>query len=107
MSAYICSIIINLKGILLTISGIEDQIHILCLAPKELCLVEFMAKLKANSNKWFREKTKLDFHWQDGYAAFSVSKSNLDDVKDYIELQEDHHHNVTAEEKFNALLKKH
>jgi hypothetical protein len=63
MSAYICSIIINLKGILLTISGIEDQIHILCLAPKELCLVEFMAKLKANSNKWFREKTKLDFQW--------------------------------------------
>jgi REP element-mobilizing transposase RayT len=36
---------------LLAISGIEDHIHILCLAPKELCLVDFMAKLKANSSK--------------------------------------------------------
>ena len=47
MSAYICSIIINLEGILLTISGIEDQIHILCLAPKELCLVGFYGKSKS------------------------------------------------------------
>jgi len=70
-------------------------------------MVEFMAKLKANSSKWFREKTKSDFHWQNGYAAFSVSKSNLDVVKHYIEHQKDHHNNVTAEEEFDALLKKH
>ena len=66
-----------------------------------------MAKLKATTSKWFREKTKLDSHWQDGYAAFSIIKSNLDEVKDYIEHQEDHHHNVATEEEFNALLKKH
>ncbi|HOM78857.1 MAG TPA: IS200/IS605 family transposase [Candidatus Cloacimonas acidaminovorans] len=107
MYAYLYGIIINLKGIPISIGGIEDHIHILCLAPKELSMVDFMVKLKANSSKWFREKTKLDFHWQDGYAAFSVSKSNIDDVKDYIEHQADHHHNITVEEEFNALLQKH
>ena len=107
MYGYLNGIIKNLNGIPLAIGGIEDHIHILCLAPKEMSIVEFMAKLKANSSKWFREQTRQDFHWQDGYAAYSVSKSNIESVKNYIEHQEDHHHNITTEEKFDALLKKH
>ena len=86
--------------------GIEDHIHILCLAPKELSMVDFMVKLKANSVNG-SGKNQIGFSLQDGYAAFSVSKSNIDDVKDYIEHQADHHHNITVEEEFNALLKKH
>ena len=107
MYGYLNGIIKNLNGIPLAIGGIEDHIHILCLAPKEISMVEFMTKLKANSSKWFREHARQDFHWQDGYAAFSVSKSNIESVKNYIEHQEDHHHNTTTEEEFNALLKKH
>jgi len=62
MHAYIYGLFINLKGLPLAIGGIEDHIHILCPAPKELCLFKFMEKLEANSSKRFREKTKLDFH---------------------------------------------
>ena len=45
MYAYLYGIIINLKGIPISIGGIEDHIHILCLAPKELSMVDFMVKL--------------------------------------------------------------
>jgi hypothetical protein len=66
-----------------------------------------MAKVKANSSKWFRAIHCPDFHWQDGYAAFSVSKSNLESVESYIDNQEEHHHHTTATEEWDALLKKH
>ncbi len=47
MHAYIYGLITNLKGLPLAIGGIENHIHILCLAPKELCLVGFYGKSKS------------------------------------------------------------
>ena len=48
----------------------------------------------------------LAFQWQTGYAAFSVSPSQLDKVTAYIRDQREHHKKVTFEEEFLALLKK-
>ena len=50
---------------------------------------------------------EADFAWQEGYAAFSVSRSNLSRVAAYIEKQEEHHRKMTFEEEFVALLKRH
>jgi REP element-mobilizing transposase RayT len=100
-------IINNLKGVPIQIGGIEDHVHILCLAPKDISLVEFMTKLKTNSSKWFREHSKLDFHWQDGYAAFSVSKSQIPAVIEYIKEQKEHHHHTSSIEELELLLRKH
>jgi hypothetical protein len=47
------------------------------------------------------------FSWQEGYAAFSVSKSNLSAVAKYIGTQQEHHRKLTFEQEFVALLKKH
>ncbi len=107
MHSYLAGNINRLKGKAILIGGIEDHVHILCLAPKEISLVEFMTKLKANSSKWFRERTKFDFSWQDGYAAFSVSKSQIPSVMSYIKEQKEHHHHTTAVEEFENLLRKH
>ncbi|MDY0152707.1 MAG: IS200/IS605 family transposase [Candidatus Cloacimonas sp.] len=107
MHRYMGGIISNLKGVPIQIGGIEDHVHILCLAPKEISLVEFMTKLKSNSSKWFRERSKLDFHWQDGYAAFSVSKSQIPAVIEYIKQQKEHHHHTSTIEEFELLLRKH
>jgi len=107
MHAYLAGIINNIGGVSIKINGIEDHVHILCLLPKELSIGEFMAKIKANSSKWFRQAHCPDFGWQDGYAAFSVSKSNLNEVENYIANQDEHHHHTTAIEEFDALLKKH
>ena len=104
---YMVGIIHNLKGVCFRIGGFEDHIHILCLIPKDISLVEFMTKLKSSSSKWFREFTKMDFHWQDGYGAFSVSKSMIPVVKDYIMNQRVHHTKHSFEDEFDNLLKSH
>jgi len=63
-------------------------------------------KLKANSSKWMGEQGK-DFSWQEGYAAFSVSSSNLDQVARYIQNRETHHRKANFEDEFRELLRKH
>jgi putative transposase len=49
----------------------------------------------------------LDFHWQNGYAAFSVSESNVEQVKRYIQKQEEHHRKMSFQDELRALLKRH
>lgn len=49
----------------------------------------------------------MDFSWQEGYGAFSVSSSNLDAVARYIRYQEAHHRKFSFEEEFRKLLEKH
>ncbi|HOZ01355.1 MAG TPA: IS200/IS605 family transposase [Candidatus Syntrophosphaera sp.] len=107
MHAYLAGIINKLGGKALKINGTEDHVHILCLLPKELSPADFMARVKANSSKWYREKHSLEFQWQDGYAMYSVSKSRLPEVEKYITGQKEHHFNISAWEEFDAMLKRH
>ena len=107
MRSYIKGIIDSLGGITLAIGGIADHVHILCLIPSTMSISEFMAKVKANSSKWFRAKYGPGFNWQEGYGAFSVSKSNIGAVTAYIRNQIDHHYHTSATEEFDAMLKKH
>jgi len=64
---------------------------------------------KALSSKWVHETfpDEADFGWQEGYAAFSVSQSNVPQVAAYIEKQAEHHKKITFEDEFLALLKCH
>jgi hypothetical protein len=48
-----------------------------------------------------------DFGWQAGYAAFSVSQSNVEPVNRYIETQEDHHCKMTFQDELRELLRRH
>jgi len=83
--------------------GTENHVHILFHLPPKLALAKAVALLKANSSKWMGER----FSWQEGYGAFSVSSSNLDQVGRYIQNQEAHHRKTTFEDEFRALLRKH
>jgi putative transposase len=74
--------------------------------PPKLALAKAMLLLKANSSKWLTEQGK-DFSWQEGYGAFSVSSSNLDQVIRYIQNQEAHHRKSSFEEEYRDLLRKH
>jgi putative transposase len=66
-----------------------------------------VAKLKVSSNQAMRERHLLKFHWQNGYAAFSVAESTLDAVAEYVSNQEAHHKTVTFQEEYRAFLKRH
>jgi putative transposase len=106
--AYMGGIITSLRGKPLLINGPKDHVHLLFVLPSTLSLADFMEKLKANSSKWVNEGSgRRVFSWQTGYAAFSVSQSKLNKVREYISQQEEHHRKLTYREEVMALLKKH
>jgi REP element-mobilizing transposase RayT len=106
---YIGGIIRGEGGILLEIGGINEHIHILTKFKPSISVSEMLASIKANSSKWANEnKMKMrKFGWQGGYAAFSVSESQVPAVTKYIRAQEEHHRKVSFQEEYITLLKKH
>ena len=52
-------------------------------------------------------KGNAGFYWQNGYAAFSVSQSNVDEVRRYIENQEEHHRRMTFQDELRTLFQRH
>jgi putative transposase len=88
------------------IGGMDDHIHLLIQIPPSLALAKAVNALKSNSSRWATEEG-FPFAWQQGYAAFSVSTSNVPAVIRYIQNQETHHKKMSFEAEFLALLKKH
>ena len=88
------------------IGGTSNHVHVLMPLPPRLAVANVVRVLKANSSKWMNENGHL-FHWQVGYAAFSVSVSNLQTVDEYVRKQAEHHKKRSFEEEFAALLQKH
>src|SRR6266705_1435202 len=104
--AYLAGICKNHEMIAVAIGGTENHVHLLLHLPPKLALAKAIALLKANSSKWMGEQRK-EFLCQEGYAAFSVSASHLDQVARYIQNQEAHHRKTSFEDEFRALLRKH
>ena len=79
------------------IGGTEDNVHALFSLSKNYALMKIVEEIKKGSSKWMKTdgSGKKDFHWQNGYAAFSVSRSNVVEVQRYIENQEEHHYRMT------------
>ena len=67
-----------------------------------------LARLRNATTAFFNGQLGLaDFRWQDGYGAFAVSYSNIDQVKTYLANQEQHHRRVSYQEEFLELLRRH
>jgi putative transposase len=90
----------------LQIGGVEDHLHALVTAPPIMAPSQIAQILKGESSKWIhREFPRLTgFSWQDGYSAFSVSKSNIPSVISYIENQREHHRRKTFQEEYLEFL---
>jgi len=104
--AYMIGIAHNLGLKILAAGGTSNHVHLLIALPPAMALAEAMQKLKANSSRWLGENG-VEFEWQKGYGAFSVSRSNIDEVSKYVARQEQHHRKTSFQEEFLALLKKH
>ena len=93
----------------LAIGGVDDHVHVLFSLSKNHALIKIVEEVKKGSSKWMkREGTgNADFYWQNGYAAFSVSQSNVEAVKRYIENQEEHHRKMTFQDELRILLERH
>jgi putative transposase len=87
----------------LAAGGISNHAHLLIALPPDMAVAKAIQVFKANSSRWIREHG-VDFSWQEGYGAFSVSSSNRDAVKDYIERQAEHHRVRSFEGEFEVLV---
>ena len=99
----------ELGGQSLLVNGPRDHAHMLFVQPRTLSIADLMAKVKANSSGWVKDRwpNLRRFGWQTGYAAFSVSKSHVEQVKRYIRNQEEHHRKISFIEEVVAFLDKH
>jgi REP element-mobilizing transposase RayT len=88
------------------VNGGEDHVHLLINLPPKVALATVVRAVKQGSSTWMNENGHL-FHWQVGYAAFSVSVSNLPAVDEYVRNQAEHHKKRSFEQEFAALLAKH
>ena len=93
----------------LVIGGVADHVHALFCLSKIHALAKVIEEVKKGSSKWLKAQGNEfhDFYWQAGYGAFSVSQSNVEEVRRYIEQQEEHHRVRSFQEEFVAFLKRH
>ena len=93
----------------LQVGGYEDHVHALVMAPPTLALSQAVQFLKGESSKWVHEEFPelKAFAWQDGYGAFTVSRSNLPEVVRYIRGQREHHGKRTFQEEYLEFLRRH
>lgn len=106
---YTGGIIREQKGILLAIGGMPDHIHILAKLSPTIAVSDVLRIIKTNSSKWFNDtfKRETKFHWQTGFGAFSVSKSDEPIVANYIRTQREHHRKMTFRDEYLLILQRH
>jgi putative transposase len=106
---YLGGIVREVGGNALLINGTNDHLHALLELPHSLSVSDAMRLLKTNSSRWVHRKWPghRDFAWQTGYAAFSVSRSNLPAALKYIREQEKHHRKVSFQDELLSFLEKH
>ncbi len=99
----------NLGGHAIQVGGFHDHAHLLIRIPAKLAVADFIGKTKANTSKHINEQRNavLKFHWQDGYGAFTVSRSMADAVIEYINRQTEHHRKRSFQEEFLQMLQDH
>jgi REP element-mobilizing transposase RayT len=109
LHGYIGGIVRSEGGVLLAAGGTADHVHLLVKLKPATAIADAVAKVKANSSKWLNDERFPDrrFAWQEGYAAFSVSESAVEDVRRYIATQKEHHRRMTFHEELAAILTKH
>lgn len=107
--AYQAGIFRDWESPALIIGGFDDHVHALFALSKNHALKTIVEEVKKSSSKWMKtEGTKNpDFYWQAGYAAFSVSQSNVGKVTQYIANQAEHHRKVSFQEELREFFKRH
>ena len=108
LQKYITGIIQNRNTKLLAIHCMPDHVHIFIGIKPTTLLADLVRDIKAASSKWINDKKwiKGKFSWQEGYGAFSYSHSQLNDVINYINNQEEHHKSKTFGEEYDEFINK-
>ena len=109
LHAYIGGIANNKNATLIAAGGMADHLHLLVSMPPTASVSDMVNAFKSNSSRWIHDeisRMKI-FRWQEGYGAFSVSRSNEDSVVQYIRQQKEHHKKRDFKSEFLDFLKRH
>ena len=109
LTSYLGGIAREKQSQLIAASGTPDHIHLVVNLHPKTALADFIRTLKTNASRWIHQTfpAMLDFAWQDGYSAFTISYSGLAQVIRYVEQQQEHHKKLSFQEELIALLKRH
>jgi REP element-mobilizing transposase RayT len=108
LQKYTTGIIQNRKHKLLAINFMPNHIHILIGYNPSQPLPDLVRDIKSISSKFINENKWMPgkYRWQEGYGSFSYSRSQIDDVINYINSQEEHHKKMSFKEEYLRLLEK-
>ena len=106
LHGYMAGILKKIESPALIINSVSDHVHVLCQLSKNLPAAKLVEEVKKSSSKWMKEEGASDFAWQNGYGVFSVSQSNVPDVRKYIEGQPEHHQKRDFKDEFREFCKK-
>jgi len=107
--AYLAGVLKRLDSPAITVGGTHDHVHLLFLLARTRTAAEIIKECKRVSSIWIKDNggRLAKFHWQGGYAVFSVSQSLVANVKAYIDTQETHHSWMSFQDELKRLLAKH
>ena len=105
--AYIGGIARDNRMKALAVGGTSNHVHALISLPSTLSIAKGIQLLKGGSSKWVHDEFPAHrfFSWQEGYGAFSIGISRVEETITYIKTQEEHHRLVTFEEEYRAFLR--
>jgi putative transposase len=108
LEKYICGIISNKKCKPLTLFCNPDHTHILMGLHPTMSASDITRDIKAGSSKFINNKKWMmgKFAWQDGFACFTYSRSQIDAVSKYILNQPQHHRKKSFKEEYLSILRK-
>ena len=104
---YLATIFRTQKSPTLAIGGVSDHLHVLFSLARVVTIAELVEEIKTSTSKWVKTRGQVfrNFHWQKGYGAFSVGRTEINTVKQYINNQKEHHRRVTFQEEYREFLK--
>ena len=107
--AYMAGVLQNMGCEPILINGVENHVHILSNFSRTVTIAGLVEAAKSGSSKWMKQQGPAyrDFYWQGGYGAFSVSESNVEQVRSYIAGQEEHHRKLSFQDEYRVLCRKH
>ena len=103
---YVTAVMQNDQHKMLAINGMPDHIHIFLGLNPAIAISDLVKDIKRASNNWINDKGFVNgkFQWQNGYGAFSYSRSQIDQVCKYITNQKQHHAKQSFKEEYVKLL---
>jgi putative transposase len=88
------------------IGAADDHLHLACSLSRGMTVNNLVQEIKQDSAKWIKTKDLrfADFAWQSGYGAFSIGHSQLDELRQYVGNQREHHRRLSFQDEYREIL---